>query len=300
MAQPFDARKLELAGEPVPVADSVRIAGRYATAAVSANGVLVYRATSVVNSRQLTWFDRSGKALSPVAEPGAYTEVALSPDGKRAATARFDPSSNFDLWVTELGKNLSTKFTFDKAEDRNPVWSPDGSRIVFSSAREGSRNLYWKLSNGATTEEILFKSSEDKTPLDWSRDGRYLLYSVNDPKTKLDLWYMPMAEGERKPVRFLATEFFEAQGRFSPDGRFVAYMSNENGVLDVYVRSFPDPTGKWQVSKGGGTEPRWRRDGKELFYISGNRVMAVDISDSPAFHSGPPKALFETRGGFRL
>jgi Tol biopolymer transport system component len=132
--------------------------------------------------------------------------------------------SNYDLWTVDLAKALKTRFTFGKSEDRYPVWSPDGSRIAFASVRDGARNLYWKISNGATDEELLLKSNEEKVPTDWSRDSKYLLYTVTDPKTKADLWYLPLADGksvaERKGVRFLGTEFTERQGRFSPDGRY--------------------------------------------------------------------------------
>jgi eukaryotic-like serine/threonine-protein kinase len=167
---------------------------------------------------------------------------------------------------------------------------------VFSSVREGALNLYSKPSNGATNEEVLLKSNEGKIALDWSHDGKYLLYDVNDPKTKADLWYLPMKEGDRKPVRYLATEFNEGQARFSPDGRFVAYTSDESGAAEIYVRTFPDPSGKWQVSKNGGAYPRWRRDGKELFYLAGGtRIMAVDVTTGATFQSGEPKVLLDAR-----
>jgi Tol biopolymer transport system component len=294
MAQPFDAGKLELTGEAAPVSEPVGLmAGRFVNAAVSANGVLLYRATVFGPVRQLAWFERGGKTPHPVSTIARYLDFTLSPDGMRAAVAINDvQQNNPDLWIVDLARGLRSRFTFDKAGDRYPVWSPDGDRIVFSSNREGVLDLYWKPSNGATHEELLLKSSDDKIALDWSRDGKYLLYKVLDPKTSSHLWYLPMKETERKPVRFLANE--ASQGRFSPDGRFVAYTSNEYGAREVFVRTFPDPGGRWQVSKNGGSQPHWRRDGKELFYLAaGFVVTSVDVITGATFQPGDPKPLFD-------
>jgi hypothetical protein len=299
MAQPFDARKLELTGEAAPVAESVALlAGRFANAAVSSTGVLLYRALSGFGAlpAQLAWFERGGKPPHPVSTPARYLNFRLSPDGTRAAVPINEQGNVVDLWIVDLGKGLERRLTSGKAEHRYPVWSPDGTRIVFGSNREGALDLYWKPSNGAANEELLLKSSEDKIPLDWSRDGKYLLYMVQDPKTGGDLWCLRMAEAERKPVRYLAAEPLTGQAQFSPDGRFVAYTSVETGTNEVYVRTFPDPVGWWQVSKNGGAQPRWRRDGKELFYLTGGiRITAVDVSTGATFQAGDPKTLFDVR-----
>jgi eukaryotic-like serine/threonine-protein kinase len=297
VAQPFDTKRLTLTGEAAVVADPVgQMADRFVSAAVSASGVLVYRTSGSFGAlRQLASLERGGKAPIPITTPGGYQDVKLSPDGTQAAVS-ISQQNNTDLWTVDLGKALKTRFTFHKAEDRFPIWSPDGSRIVFSSTRDGARNLYWKAANGATDEEALLKSGEEKVALDWSRDGKYLLYEVVDPKTRGDLWYLPMKEAERKPVRYLATELNEAQGQFSPDGHFVAYIGDESGVPEVYVRTFPDPSGRWQVSRNGGSQPRWGRDGKELFFLAGgSRITSVDVTTGATFQSGEPKTVFDTR-----
>jgi Tol biopolymer transport system component len=179
-----------------------------------------------------------------------------------------------------------------------PVWSPDGSRIVFSAGRDG--NLYQKLASGAKDEELVLKSSGFKWPNSWSSDGRFLLYTEQNPKTKFDLWVLPL-EGDRQPIPFLRTEFNEGDGHFSPDMRWVAYTSDESGSNEIYVRGFSqgsgassDRGGKWQVSVGGGTGARWRKDGKELYYRApDDKVMAVDVTAGAVFQSGTPKPLFQ-------
>ncbi|MGH9955582.1 MAG: TolB family protein, partial [Pyrinomonadaceae bacterium] len=188
------------------------------------------------------------------------------------------------------------RFTFGPETDLFPVWSPDGSRIVFGSDREGPRHLYHKPATGAGKEELLLKSDLNKIPMDWSADGRFILYIVVDSKTRFDLWVLPLF-GDQKPFPLLQTEFNERLARFSPDGRWITYVSDESGINQVYVQSFPASGGKWQVSTSGGHFPAWRRDGKELFYISGDKkMMSVDVKGEGAtFESGAPKALFELR-----
>ena len=214
----------------------------------------------------------------------------------RMAVSRDLEGSNIDIWLIEFDRAARTRFTFDAARDFAPIWSPNGGTIVFRSDRSGGGDLYQKTASGAGSDEVLLKSPGTKTPDDWSRDGRFLLYSAIDPKTKSDLWILPL-QGDHKPIPYLRTEFNEAQGQFSPDGRFVAYRSDESGQSEIYVQPFPVASGgggKWMVSSSGGTQPRWRRDGKELFYIANDRmVMAVDVNTSPAFKAGIPHALFE-------
>jgi serine/threonine protein kinase len=292
MAQSFDAGRKELSGEPVPVAEQVQ------TFSASATGVLVYQTGATAQGSQLTWFDRSGKTLGTAGDTGVYNELAMSPDGAKVAFARADTQTrNMDVWIFEFARGVSTRFTFDKATDRAPVWFPDGSHVVFGSYRGGPAWLYQKASNGAGDDELLFKPPDTGgTPTDWSRDGRYVLY--NPPAQPTDIWMLALGNsGDHKAVPLVKTPANERGARFSPDGRWFAYTSNESGVDEVYVRQFdpasPESGGKWMVSKGGGGSVRWRKDGKELFYINVGEVMAVDVSTSPVFQAGIPKALFK-------
>ncbi len=302
MAQPFDNRRLELIGQSAPVAEQVND-GRAFSA--SANNVLVFH-RSAASDRQLTWYDRAGKVLGTAGDPGDYDDIALSPDGTRLAVSK-GSGQTANIWLLDVSPGGAvTRFTFGSASDTTPVWSPDGSRIVFSSNRDGPYNLYQKPTNGREDEVALLKSSENKFATSWSRDGRFLLYTVAHANNKSAIWVLPL-EGDRKPVPFLITEFNEGQARFSPDGHWVAYTSDESRHLAVYVRSLSMNSpgtalgagGKWQVSDGYGREPRWRGDGRELFYLSlpdyesvpEGRAMAVEIATDPAFRAGKPYPL---------
>ncbi|HTF38520.1 MAG TPA: hypothetical protein VK651_09440, partial [Blastocatellia bacterium] len=219
-----------------------------------------------------------------------------SPDDRRTAEDRVDYKTGApDIWLFDLSSGIPSRFTTDPAPDTNPVWSPDGSRIVFSSSREGVRNLYQKVASGGGSEEVLLKSSEEKVADDWSSDGRLILYETANPKTIWDLWVLPMS-GDRKPVLFLQTKFTEQQAQFSPDGKWIAYTSDESGAPEVYVRTFPDSGARWRVSTGGGAQPRWRRDGRELFYIAVDRkLMVLDVKLGATFEASIPQTLFGTR-----
>jgi WD40 repeat protein len=303
MAQAFDARRLELAGEAVPIAEGLPDTGR-PVFSVSTTGVLAYRrGFNSLPTTHLTWFDRAGKILGTVGEPGQYNSVALSPDGTRVAVSRNDPQSagraigglrgNTDIWLHEFTRGTSARLTFDAGVDWMAVWSPDGNRIIFASDRDGAYNLYQKVSSGAGIEEALLNSHETKYPYDWSQDGHFLLYAV--AAQKYDLWVLPVTGDDHKPMPYLQTESSATQARFSPDSRWIAYMSDESGKSEIYVRPFPAASGgKWMVSKGGGNQPIWRRDGKELFYISADsKLMAVEVAAaSGTFQAGIPKALF--------
>ena len=296
VAQAFDAQKLQVSGEPIPIAEQV---GFEATTlqtyfSVSQTGVLVF-STGGAGKTQLTWIDRSGKEVGLIGPPSNYIRPLLSPDGKRIAVDGPDSQGNRDITLIDLGGNL-TRFTFDLATDLFPVWSPDGSHIVFSSDRDGPRNLYQKNATGAGKEELLLKTDTNKIPMDWSADGKYILFTVNDPKTKIDLWVLPLF-GDQKPIPWLQTEANERLARFSPDGRWIAYVSDESGVNEIYVQSFPIAGGKWQVSTNGGYFPTWRHDGKELFYVSSDKkMMVVEIKGEGAnFERGVSKALFDVR-----
>lgn len=298
MAQPFNANSLSLTGDAAPIVDSVGANGDFFT--VSEKGALAYRGGGSSGSRQLTWFDRSGRSLGPLGAPAAYTTLSVSADGQRVAFGIADIArNNTDIWVHDLTQGTTNRFTFNPAVDDMPVWSPDGTRIVWSSLREGGADLYERASNLANDETALLKSPEPKFPQDWSSDGRFLMYSVNRGDrggTNLDLWLLPM-QGKQKTTQFVGTPFTESQGRFSPDSRYVAYLSNESGKNEVYVRSFSSDGkagGQQMISQGGGSQPLWRRDGSELFYISADtKVMSVPVSTSATFKRlGGPTALF--------
>lgn len=303
MAQSFDSRRLALSGEPIAVAEQVGNLFLSASFSASANGVLAYRRASGPSA--LTWYDRQGKVLSIAREPAAYTyTVALSPDGARVATSRVDPAvtgPNTGIWLHEFGRSVSSRLTFDSAPDIAPVWSPDGSRIAFAAVRAGGTGLYQKNSNGAGREEVLLPPANDfKVSNDWSRDGRFLLYTIQDRKTNSDLWVAPLtadAQLSGPSTPFANTAFTEQQGQFSPDSRWIAYVSDESGRPEIHVQAFPVPAGggsKTLISRDGGTQPRWRRDGKELFYVSlDGKMMAVDVSSEQGFKSSVPKALFQ-------
>ena len=294
MAQPFDNHRLQLTGQAAPVAEQISD-GRAFSA--SANGVLVYQRTSL--DTQLTWYAREGKFLETVGDSGPYRSIALSPTGTRAALMKSNFGQASNIWLLDLPRGTSTRFVFGSASETDPVWSPDERRIVLSSNRDGPFNLYQKPASGEKDEEVLLKSSEDKTATSWSRDGRFLLYTVLHPKTKNDIWVLQM-EGGKKPVPFLITEFNEQNARFSPDGHWVAYVSDESGRSEIYVRSFSmnstgtavEPGSKWPISSGGGGQPRWRNDGRELYYASPDaKLMAVEIATSPVFRAGQPQPL---------
>ena len=297
VALQFDVSRKQVSGEPVTVGEQVSMdtAANVGGFSVSAGGIVAYRMGGSSGKRQLTWFDRSGKVLGTLGRPddSGLSAPSLSPDGRRAAASR-TVAGNTDVWVFD--ETRMTRFTFDASLDEYPVWSPDGSRIAFDSNRKGVRNLYVKPSNNAGPEELLLESSQEKTPNDWSPDGRFLSFISIDPKTARDLWTMPF-DGDRKPTIFLQTNFEERQSQFSPDGRWIAYQSNESGHDDIYVRPFPGPGGQWQVSTSGGIQPRWARNGNEVHYIAPDgKLMAVPIAmKGNAIEPRTPVALFQTR-----
>jgi Tol biopolymer transport system component len=241
----------------------------------------------------LFWLDRTGKSAGTVGSPAMYENPRLSPDGKRLAVFKGDGA--FDIWITDLERGNSTRFTFDPAVDNDPVWSPDGTRIAFVSNRDGGVfNIYQKGAGGTGDDELLLKTSNNKLIDDWSADGRYILYEEDDPKTKRDLWLLPMF-GDRKPIPYLATPFNERNASFSPDGRWIAYDSNESGGNQVYVQSFPVSGRKYQISAGrmSAQLPRWAPSGKEIFYDAAGPLTAVDVTIAGGeIKAGVPHELF--------
>jgi Tol biopolymer transport system component len=308
MAQPFDAQSLQLSGEAVPVAEQVQmnLIEVRASFSVSENGVLVFQSGSAVGTiTQLFWFDRDGKRESKSGEPLFGGNPRLSPDGQRIVARLFDfQAGSTDLWLYDSTLTRKTRFTFDPAFDSNPVWSPDGSHIIWSSDRKTrlTYDIYQKDASGARNEELLYESNEVKRPSSYSADGRFLAYtSLEGPGRKGDIWVLPLT-GERKPFPFIQTpQFDEAHAQFSPDGRFLAYDSDELGKRQVYVTAFPGLGGKQQVSANGGDDPVWRRDGKELFFLSEGKLMAAEVKTNGAsLEIGNVQLLFDPHAGFGL
>ena len=300
MAQPFDLQNLKLWDEPRPVADHIAMMARIPGAIFSAaaNGVVVWRNGSGLAESRLQWFDRSGKKLGVVDDVEDYTSPALSPDERKLAVGIMDPQTKTrDIWVIDLVRGTRTRLTFDPADELNPVWSPDGTRIAFTSNRRGERDLYQKPADGSGPDELLLEAKDGQKNLeDWSPDGKYLLYN-HQPPGQHHLYALPL-EGDRQPIPYLKSPLRTDQGQFSPNGRWLSYGSTESGKAEVYVQGFTlNPSasrGKWQVSTAGGTEARWRHDGKELFYYARTSLMAVDVkTDGTSFEAGIPKALFE-------
>jgi Tol biopolymer transport system component/predicted Ser/Thr protein kinase len=298
MAQPFDAPHLKTTGDIFPIAEQVAGGPNIGSGAfsVSENGMLVYRPADAVPGSELVWRDRAGKRLgAAVGKPGRFAEMALSPDEKTVAVTARDGSQG-DIWLEEMGRGVLSRFTFRSGVNRIPIWSPEGSRIVFAfqslSSGGGSADIYQKPAGGNGQEELLLHGGIDAFPDDWSPDGKLLVYEQTGQNTAVDLWLVPLS-GDRKPVPYLQTPFNEIGARFSPDGRWLAYQSNESGQFQVYVQTVPLSGAKYQISTSGGNSPHWRRDGKELFYVSGDqKLMAVPVKLGATVEAGTPQPLF--------
>jgi Tol biopolymer transport system component len=293
VAQAFDAKSGKTQGEPIPLAehigtDSVGLA-RFS---VSREGTLVYRTGESGN--RLLWVDRSGREMDSLGDPGEYHNPVFSPAGDRLAFDLTDPrSGRSDIWIRDLARGVNTRLTFGPpgSDAYSPLWSPDGKRIAFSR----DNDLYEKASNGQGEEKLLFKSDAQKVADDWSRDGKAILFMTRAKETNWDIWVLPM-NGEGSPHAVIRSPFADLLGVFSNDGRYIAYHSNESGRSEVYVQSYPESGGKWQISAAGGIEPRWRPDGRELYYRAPDqKIMAVDIGEKDGFQAGIPKPLFAGR-----
>ena len=296
-AQRFDVSQRRVSGEPIAVADSVAFEPIDGSGAFSTSdaGVLTYR-VGQPSMTQLAWFDRSGGTIGAIGSPEqiGLTNLRLSPDGRLVAAER-SLRNETDLWLLDATRQTRFTRSSDGSLTRLPVWSPDGTRIAFASVRSGSVALAMKPSTEDGDEDVLFASPENKVPCDWSPDGRFLVYYVPDPKTGTDLWLLPV--DTRVPSVFLRTGANELWGQFSPDGRWMAYQSNETGRYEIYVRPFPARGGPIPISTAGGVYPRWSRDGKELYFIAPDaKLMAVPIrATTTMLEAGAPAALFQTR-----
>jgi eukaryotic-like serine/threonine-protein kinase len=303
IGQRLDTDRFELSGQPVTVGEHVGVASNgFGSFSASETGVIAYAGT-LSRTGRLVWFDRGGNQFDAIGIEGDYSDIRLSPDDQRLAASLVDPKTgNADIWLTDLARGNTSRFTFGPRLNSGPIWSHDGSRIVFRTTRKGGQVEFYQKSaaSGGSELPVLLEEAQravnaryfNVVVSDWSSDGGNLLYSLSTT-SKTDLWLLPMS-GDPKPVRFLVTQSDNMHGTFSPDGRLVAYSSNESGRFEVYVQTFPLTDRKWTVSTTGGFEPRWRADGREIYYLSDDRkLMAVSVEAGPTF--GVPKPLFQTR-----
>jgi hypothetical protein len=294
MAVPFDPQRLTVTGAAVPVVEgvlesSVLTAPQYG---ISSAGSLVY-IPGVQGSRRLVWVGRNG-AEQPLTVPAhAYDSPRISPDGRKIAV-----SIDGQIWLYDLSRDTLTRLTFAGNTNNRPVWTPDGKRVAFYSNKEGQLNLFWQLADGSGGLERLIASENLNVPLSFSPDGQLLAFNDLNPTTQTDIWVLRMSDPSagsgqvRKAQPFLRTAFTEGAARFSPDGHWLAYISDESGRFEVYVQPYPGPGGKWQISTEGGGEPVWNPNGRELFYRSGNKMMAAEVTTQPSFAVGKPRVLF--------
>jgi len=289
-AQPFDLKNYQLTGEPTPMFTDAQFLPRIlrVSFAVSDSGLLLVQQGGNISLSRLAWFDRKGAEVGAVGNPDVYSNLQLSGNGKAVALDKTDiASQNTDVWLYDLQRGSTARLTFDPGLDALPLWSPDNSRIVFTSSRKNVFDLYLKNADGAQEERPINATGADKYPNSWSRDGKYLLYTEGP-----DMKFLTFPEMRSKI--FLSAPATVKNAQFSPDGKWVAYASNESGKWEIYVTSFPEARGKWQVSAGGGEQPRWRGDGKELFYLSADmKMMAVQTKTGATFDAGAPAVLFQ-------
>ena len=292
MAQQFDARSFTLSGQPRAITDGVQYFSQtdLALFAVSGKGTLVVQTGKGVDKSQLVWCDRSGKQVGALGPPGLYGNPAIAPDGRRVAFEQTDKDGrHLDIWVRDLASDAVVRITFRRGLNEHPVWGPGGKQLAFSSNEDIAWGLNQKNTDGSGAEqEVLHPTTGRVTFWDWSRDGKYRLVGKDE-----ELFYQSV-EGQGLKA-LLPGKSATRNAQFSPDGQWIAYSSNETGTWEVYVSPFPSVSSKWLVSRGGGEEPRWRRDGKEIYYLSTEgKVMAVAVRTDIKFESGTPVTLFQT------
>jgi serine/threonine-protein kinase len=300
MAVPFDLQRLAVIGAAIPVVEDVlqSTSSGAAQYSISATGSLVYVSGAVQSAQcKLVWVSRNGEAQPLVAPAHAYLGPRVSPDGRKIAVAIQEQEAQ--IWQYDLARETLTRLTFEGNNNVAPSWTPDGKRIAFISNAAAPQNIFWLLADGSGGLERLTTSQYTQVPMSWSADGQMLAFLEVNPSTGYDIWVLRMGDPSassgqvRKAEPFLRTSFNESVPRFSRDGHWLAYISNESGRYEVYVQPFPGPGGKWQISTEGGTEPLWNPNGRELFYRSGNKIMAVDVTTQPGFAAGTPRKLFE-------
>jgi Tol biopolymer transport system component len=300
MAQPFDPGSLELSGEAVPLVERVLQIPRGALSgfAVSETGTLVYHTGELKQSSQLVWKDRRGFDLGTLGEPAEQSGVSLSADGKRAGLRLVGEDGQSDLWIYDTDRGLRSRFTFDPGDDGAAAWSPDGRQIAFASDRSGGFfSLYLKDVGGTGDAELLLAEEQTQFPSGWTPDGKMVVYTQFSSETRSDLMAVPI-DGDREPIPLLVTKFAERSPRVSPDGRWLAYWSDESGRDEVYVTTFPVPARKWQVSVEGGQRPRWTRNGTEIVYLQDESLIAVAVSSAgDTFEVGAATKLFDVEIG---
>jgi serine/threonine protein kinase len=293
LAQPFDAGSLKLSGDPFPIVDDVAVGGGTSSNAdfSTSRSTLIFRGGAAGGMTQVTVLDRDGRELQTIGDPMNVYNVSLSPDGRKVATTR--GNNNIDVWISDIARSVSSRFTFDPGQESAPVWSPDGTKIAFNSDRTGQDAIYVKNSDGVQAESLLVRTPDRLGVADWSRDGRYLA-CVGGGRTVGGIYVVDL-QGDRTARPVVVTQFVEGEPRFSPDAKWILYSTDESGRREVYVQSVQAGSGKWQVSTEGGRDPRWSRDGKEIFFIaSSNRLMAVDVTSEPSFALGTPHVLFRS------
>lgn len=291
LAQPFDAKRLRMTGDPFPVVDDVAVGGGVGSNAdfSSSPSTLVFRGGAAGRRLRLTWVDRAGKVLGTIGEPAEYGNVVIAPDGRRVAVT--GGTDNTDVWIVDGGRNVTTRLTFDAGTDYSPVWSPDGSRIAFTSERIQPTGLYIKRASGMGSDSLVYRLPVRAIATDWARNGRFLVGVARNSSTNWDIWKFPLDGGPPGPL--IAGPTVDAEPAISPDGGWVAYTSNESGRSEIYLQSLDNSGGRLQVSNQGGRDAHWRGDGKEIFYISpAGAVNAVDMIPGPSPSLGTPRALF--------
>jgi Tol biopolymer transport system component len=300
MAQRFSPSRLEFEGDPAPIAEHVTSGTRATIAALAtaANGLIAYRTGSPGGKRELIWFDRNGREVGRIGSPHGFgpSYASMSPDGRRLAVQR-TAAGNTDIWLLDVERDTPVRFTTDPEADIAPLWSPGGDRIVFSS-RRNRFNLYEKPIGGAAATELL-ATEVAKSATDWSNDGRFIMFRSLGAGSGWDIWALPM-NGERKPLAVVQTKFEERDAQFSPDGKWIAYQSDESGRFEIYLQRFPVGNERIRISPSGGAQAQWRADGRELFYLALNgQLLAVPIAwtASGVPVAGTPVSLFSTRLG---
>ncbi len=306
MAQPFDSGKAQVSGDAFPVSEGVSFGGvnNFAPVAVSGNGILLYWSGSRRGAtNQISWYDRTGKMLELIVPTSSVLMPAISPDEKTIAFSRGDPSTNrSDIVLRDLSRQTDRRFTTDTASNLSPFFSPDGARVVYRSNRDGHLgDLYVRAASGSGQNEVLLSTPFGKMVNQWSRDGRFLVYTEQDPKTKWDIWVLPMGPDGKpsgKQMAFAHSQFNEIDGQLSPDSRWMAYVSDVSTQREVYVQPFPSADNELRISTAGGMQPRWRGDGKELFFQDPDgKLMAVSLTESPGprptLKAALPMVLFD-------